>query len=68
MENIGIVMDMTMFKTLFTLIITHFRSCDTFFLKACSHAYILITLIPAMISFMTRIRSSVISADLSLYA
>ena len=38
----------------------------TTFLKAFSHAYILITLIPEMISFMIRTRWSVTCADLNL--
>jgi len=38
----------------------------TTFLKAYSHAYILITLIPEMTSFMIRTRWSVTRADLNL--
>ena len=41
-------------------------SLETTFLKACSQAYILITLMPEMTSFMTRTRWSVTRADLNL--
>ncbi len=47
--------------------ITYFLTAVTTLLKAYSHAYILITLIPVIISFMTRTRLSVILADFNLY-
>lgn len=46
--------------------LTNLRNFVTTLLKAYSQAYILITLIPTMISFMMRIRLSVIFADLNL--
>ncbi len=46
---------------------TDLLSAITTLLKAYSHAYILITLIPVMISFITLIRWSVSRADLNLW-
>ena len=46
--------------------ITHFLSFDTTRLKAYSQAYILMTRIPVMISFIIRTLLSVILADLNL--
>jgi len=45
---------------------SHLLSFVTIFLKAYSQAYILITLIPEMTSFMIRTRWSVTRADLNL--
>ena len=47
-------------------VIIYFLSREMTFLKAFSQAYILITLIPEMISFIIRTRLSVSLADLNL--
>ena len=48
------------------LVIIYFLSREMTFLKAFSQAYILMTLIPEMISFIIRTRLSVSLADLNL--
>jgi len=48
------------------MMFSHLLSFVTIFLKAYSQAYILITLIPEMTSFMIRTRLSVTCADLNL--